>query len=108
MSGSPGTPTERDTRPPIAGPIDRYLRYLKGSGPPLGSSSAAGALVANARSRSGRQSRRVQRIMVVVPGGNRSKNGVMALYEQPLKLGGFRRRRACQGLRSSNTTVGML
>src|SRR6266542_2574297 len=57
VSGSPGTPQARATRPPAAGPTWRNLRYLNSGGPPLGSSSSA-ARAAAARPKTRRNANR--------------------------------------------------
>src|SRR5437660_235964 len=44
MSGSPGTPATRATRPPTAGPISRYLSALNSGGPPFDGASGFCAL----------------------------------------------------------------
>src|SRR5262249_47830742 len=60
----PATPVARDTRPPVAGPIERYLRCLSSLGPPRGSSSSARVnwsqpVSMHARSKTGRRDERM-------------------------------------------------
>src|SRR5436305_10889615 len=69
VSGSPGTPQARQTRPPAAGPMLRNFSSLNSGGPSL--SSAARAPAAADNSDRERRKARGARLLMMFPSGRR-------------------------------------